>query len=81
MLLPENFIFSICTLIFENVVGLSALVSPNVALQNGDKCSFSTKRRTLVFDIVLQIVTFPSADSFKKGCCQLQAKVCAGITG
>ena len=24
---------------------------------------------------------FPSADSFKKGCCQLQAKVCAQITG
>ena len=23
----------------------------------------------------------PSADSFKKGCCQLQAKVCARITG
>ena len=23
----------------------------------------------------------PSADSFKKGCCQLQAKVCAQITG
>ena len=22
-----------------------------------------------------------SADSFKKGCCQLQAKVCAQITG
>ena len=24
---------------------------------------------------------FPSADLFKKGCCQLQAKVCAQITG
>ena len=23
----------------------------------------------------------PSAESFKKGCCQLQAKVCARITG
>ena len=23
----------------------------------------------------------PFADSFKKGCCQLQAKVCAQITG
>ena len=27
------------------------------------------------------ISTVPSADSFKKGCCQLQAKVCAQITG
>ena len=27
------------------------------------------------------VILFPSADSFKKGCCQLQAKVCARITG
>ena len=27
------------------------------------------------------IILLPSADSFKKGCCQLQAKVCAQITG
>ena len=27
------------------------------------------------------VIFLPSADSFKKGCCQLQAKVCARITG
>ena len=27
------------------------------------------------------IILLPSADLFKKGCCQLQAKVCARITG
>ena len=27
------------------------------------------------------VILPPSADSFKKGCCQLQAKVCARITG
>ena len=27
------------------------------------------------------VILLPSADSFKKGCCQLQAKVCAQITG
>ena len=27
------------------------------------------------------VFLLPSADSFKKGCCQLQAKVCAQITG
>ena len=27
------------------------------------------------------IFSCPSADLFKKGCCQLQAKVCAQITG
>ena len=26
-------------------------------------------------------ILFPSAESFKKGCCQLQAKVCARSTG
>ena len=27
------------------------------------------------------VILLPSADPFKKGCCQLQAKVCAQITG
>ena len=30
---------------------------------------------------MISTVILPSADSFKKGCCQLQAKVCARITG
>ena len=28
---------------------------------------------------IISMVILPSADSFKKGCCQLQAKVCAQI--
>ena len=31
--------------------------------------------------MISTVILLPSADSFKKGCCQLQAKVCAGITG
>ena len=31
--------------------------------------------------IIYAVILLPSADSFKKGCCQLQAKVCARITG
>ena len=27
------------------------------------------------------LILLPSAESFKKGCCQLQAKVCARSTG
>ena len=27
------------------------------------------------------VILLPSTDSLKKGCCQLQAKVCARITG
>ena len=31
--------------------------------------------------IISTVILLPSAGSFKKGCCQLQAKVCAQITG
>ena len=32
-------------------------------------------------EIISTVILVPSADLFKKGCCQLQAKVCARITG
>ena len=32
-------------------------------------------------EIISTAILLPFADSFKKGCCQLQAKVCAQITG
>ena len=32
-------------------------------------------------EIISTVILLPSADSFKKACCQLQAKVCAPITG
>ena len=32
-------------------------------------------------EIVSTVILLPSAESFKKGCCQLQAKVCARSTG
>ena len=32
-------------------------------------------------DLISTVILLPSTDSFKKGCCQLQAKVCAQITG
>ena len=32
-------------------------------------------------EIISTVILLPSADSFKKGSCQLQAKVCARITG
>ena len=33
------------------------------------------------YEIISTVILLPSADLFKKGCCQLQAKVCARITG
>ena len=32
-------------------------------------------------EIISTVILLPSADLFKKGCCHLQAKVCAQITG
>ena len=32
-------------------------------------------------EIISMVILLPSAESFKKGCCQLQAKVCAQISG
>ena len=32
-------------------------------------------------EIILTVILLPSAESLKKGCCQLQAKVCARSTG
>ena len=32
-------------------------------------------------EIISTVILLPSADAFKKGCCQLQAKSCAQITG
>ena len=31
-------------------------------------------------ECICKVILLPSADLFKKGCCQLQAKVCARIT-
>ena len=32
-------------------------------------------------EIISKVILLPSTESFKKGCCQLQAEVCAGSTG
>ena len=32
-------------------------------------------------EIISTVILLPSAESFKKGCCQLQTKVCAQSTG
>ena len=32
-------------------------------------------------EIISAVILHPSAESFKKGCCQLQAEVCARSTG
>ena len=46
--------------------------------------SIPARSRTFVeidHEIISTVILLPSAESFKKGCCQLQAKVCARSTG
>ena len=50
----------------------------------GDASSIPARSHTFVeidHEILSMVILLSSADSFKKGCCQLQAKVCARITG
>ena len=44
----------------------------------------SARSHTLVeidYEIISTVILVPSAESFKKDCCQLQANVCARSTG
>ena len=50
----------------------------------GVKSSIPARSHTFVeidHGIISMVILLPSAESFKKGCCQLQAKVCARSTG
>ena len=51
----------------------------------GVASSIQTRSHTFVevgHEIIFStVILLPPAESFKKGCCQLQAKVCAGSTG
>ena len=50
----------------------------------GVASSIPARSHTLVeidHAIISTVILLHSADSFKKGCCQLQVKVCAQITG
>ena len=50
----------------------------------GVMSSIPVRSHTIVeidHEMISTVILLPSADSFMKGCCQLQAKVCARITG
>ena len=50
----------------------------------GVMSSIPARSHTLVeidYEIVSTVILLPSAESFRKDCCQLQAKVCALSTG
>ena len=50
----------------------------------GVASSISARSHTFVeidHEIISTVILLPSAESFMKGCCQLQAKVCSQTTG
>ena len=50
----------------------------------GVECLIPTQPHSIVeidHEIIPMVIILPSTESFKKGCCQLQAKVSAGSTG
>ena len=56
----------------------------NLTADPGVPSLIPTQSHTFVeidHEIISMAVLLPSAESFKKGYCQLQAKVCAQITG
>ena len=76
-----------------NIPGVPGCVAQSVTCMAKDACltagpgvasSIPAWSHTFVeidHEIISTVILLPSADSFKKGCCQLQAKVCAQITG
>ena len=77
----------------QNICCLPGCVAQSVTCLATDACltadpgvasSIPARSHTFVEidpEIISTVILLPSADSFKKGCCQLQAKVCAQITG
>ena len=61
-----------------------SLLSFSLFLMQQTPCSIVVKCDGSVYDVDVEIIStviLLSADSFKKGCCQLQVKVCAQING
>ena len=66
------------------VLGHVAQLVMCLATDPGVACSTPARSRTFVeidHEIISTVILLLSAESFKKGCCQLQVKVCARSTG
>ena len=66
------------SIICGNPADVSLIADPGVP------SSIPSRSHTFVeidHEIFSTVILLPSAESFKKGCCQLQAKVCAQSTG
>ena len=83
----------VTTVLRNHSLGMPGRVAQSVTCLATDACltadpgvPSSIPARSYAFveidhEIISTVILLPSTDSFKKGCCQLQAKVCARITG
>ena len=59
-------------------------IDASLTADPGGENSIPARSHTFVdndYEIISKVILLPSAESFKKDCCQLQAKVCARSTG
>ena len=91
--MTERLLKSITTKIIGTTLRLLGRVAQSVTCLATDVCLTTDLRvassilalsHTFVeidHEIISTVILLPSAESFKKGCCQLRAKVCARSTG
>ena len=81
------YIYSYCLSKLTQDIWILIVLSSNwicLTADPGVASSIPARYHTFVeidHEIISTVIFLPSADLFKKGCCQLQAKVCAQITG
>ena len=79
---PQHFFFFIPGRVAQSVTCLAT--DACLIADPGVESSIPARSHTFVeidHEIISTVILLSSADSFKKGCCQLQGKVCAQITG
>ena len=87
LLKPSSLIWHLMPYLFLGRVAQSVTCLATDACLTADTgvtSSIPARSHTFVeinHEIISTVILLPSTDSFKKGCCQLQAKVCAQITG
>ena len=80
----EKYFHNSPSIILHGPSSAFGIVSGCLTAYPGVASSIPAQPRTFVeidHEIISTAILFPSVDAFKKGCCQLQAKVCARITG
>ena len=86
---PDNFSTIISTVLVQIAGRIAQLVTclateGSLSADPGVASSIPDGSHTFMeidYEIISTVILLPSAKSFKKGCCQLQAKVCVPSTG